>query len=156
MSNNTTSFNPGLWQKNIDVRDFVFTNITPYDGDESFLVGPSEKTKIVWSKIVELKKKELTSPGGVLDVDTETISTITSHKAGYIDKENESIVGLQTDAPLKRAVKPFGGYRVVQKACEEKGRKLNPQIVEMCAKYRKTHNDGVFDAYICYVLTKDL
>lgn len=146
MSNTTTSFKPGLWQKNVDVRDFVFENITPYDGDESFLKGPSEKTKKVWSVCQELKKKE-TANGGVLDIDTETISNITSHKAGYIDRENESIVGLQTDAPLKRAIKPFGGYRIVAKACEEHGKKLNPQVVEMCAKYRKTHNDGVFDAY---------
>ncbi len=146
MSKKNTSFNPGLWQKNIDVRSFVYENITPYDGDESFLVGPSDKTKKIWEICKDLKKKEMAN-GGVLDIDTETISTITSHKAGYIDRENESIVGLQTDAPLKRAVKPFGGYRIVAKACEEHGKKLNPQIVEMCAKYRKTHNDGVFDAY---------
>ncbi|MFO0703462.1 MAG: pyruvate formate lyase family protein, partial [Patescibacteria group bacterium] len=146
MTTKNTSFKPGNWQNNIDVRDFVFQNITPYDGDDSFLVGPSEKTKKVWEKCKELKKQEMAN-GGVLDIDTETISNITSHKAGYIEKENETIVGLQTDAPLKRAIKPFGGYRIVQKACEEKGKKLNPQVVEMCAKYRKTHNDGVFDAY---------
>lgn len=135
------------WQKTIDVRDFIINNITAYDGDEKFLVGPTKNTAALWSKCLSLMKKERESLGGVLDIDTETISTITSHKPGYIDKKIEEIVGLQTDAPLKRGIKPFGGIRVVEKACEEYGRKVKPEIVEMCTKYRKTHNDGVFDVY---------
>ena len=136
----------GAWQNSIDVRDFIYQNITSYDGDDSFLVGPTEKTEKVWTACKELIKQEIAN-GGVLDIDTETISNITSHRPGYIQKELETIVGLQTDAPLKRAVKPFGGVRVVEKACEENGRKLNPEISKICNEYRKTHNDGVFDAY---------
>jgi formate C-acetyltransferase len=135
------------WQKTIDVRDFIINNITAYDGDEKFLVGPTKNTKALWTECLALMKRERESLGGVLDIDTETISTITSHKPGYIDKKIEEIVGLQTDAPLKRGIKPFGGIRVVEKACEEYGRKVKPEIVEMCTKYRKTHNDGVFDVY---------
>lgn len=140
-------FKKGKWNKEIDVRDFIFSNFTPYDGDESFLAKPSEKTMKLWKKCQELMKKEINSLGGVLDIDTETISTITSHKPGYIEKENELIFGLQTDKPLKRAIKPFGGIRVVEKACAEYNRKINENVSEMCTKYRKTHNDGVFDVY---------
>ncbi|MEI7792614.1 MAG: formate C-acetyltransferase [Candidatus Berkelbacteria bacterium] len=135
------------WQKTIDVRDFIINNMTAYDGDEKFLVGPTKNTTALWTECLALMKKERESLGGVLDIDTEVISTITSHKPGYIDKKIEEIVGLQTDAPLKRGIKPFGGIRVVEKACEEYGRKVKPEIVEMCTKYRKTHNDGVFDVY---------
>jgi len=135
------------WQKTIDVRDFIINNMTAYDGDEKFLVGPTKNTTALWTECLSLMKKERESLGGVLDIDTEVISTITSHKPGYINKNIEEIVGLQTDAPLKRGIKPFGGIRVVEKACEEYGRKVKPEIVEMCTKYRKTHNDGVFDVY---------
>jgi len=135
------------WQKTIDVRDFIINNMTAYDGDEKFLVGPTKNTAALWTECLALMKKERESLGGVLDIDTEVISTITSHKPGYINKKIEEIVGLQTDAPLKRGIKPFGGIRVVEKACEEYGRKVKPEIVEMCTKYRKTHNDGVFDVY---------
>lgn len=135
------------WQKTIDVRDFIINNMTAYDGNEDFLVGPTKSTTALWTECLALMKKERESLGGVLDIDTEVISTITSHKPGYIDKKIEEIVGLQTDAPLKRGIKPFGGIRVVEKACEEYGRKVKPEIVEMCTKYRKTHNDGVFDVY---------
>jgi len=136
-----------IWQKEIETRDFIFHNITPYDGDENFLVGPSAKTKKLWKKCQELIRKERQSVGGILDIDTETISTITSHRPGYIDKSLETIFGLQTDQALKRAVKPFGGIRVVESACAEYGKKVSPNILELCTKYRKTHNDGVFDAY---------
>jgi formate C-acetyltransferase len=140
-------FKEGNWDKEIDVRDFIFNNYTPFEGDESFLEKPSEKTKRLWKRCSELVKKEINSKGGVLGIDTETISTIVSHKAGYIDKKDEVIYGLQTDAPLKRSIKPFGGIRVVEKACEEYDQKVNPAVSDMCHKYRKTHNDGVFDAY---------
>lgn len=120
--------------------------MSAYDGDASFLAGPTSKTKQLWSKCQDLLQKELKN-GGVLDIDSENISTITSHGPGYIDQKLETIVGLQTDAPLKRAIKPFGGWRVVAKACEENGYKLSQKVIELCEKYRKTHNDGVFDAY---------
>jgi len=141
------SFKGKKWQEEIDVRDFIFENITPYDGDETFLVGASKKTQKLWSKCKDLLTKERDSFGNVLDIDTETISTITSHRPGYIEKDLEEIVGIQTDEPLKRAVKPFGGIRVAAKACEEYNRQINPEIVSICTKYRKTHNDGVFDVY---------
>ena len=141
------NFKKGNWNKEIDVRDFVFSNITAYDGDESFLKGPSEKTKRLWKKCLKLNKAELKAKGGVLKIDTKTISTITSHKPGYIEKKNEVIFGLQTNSPLKRSVKPFGGIRVVENACSEYGRKVDSDISFMCHNYRKTHNDGVFDAY---------
>ncbi len=132
--------------ENINVRKFVFENLTPYDGDSSFLVGPTLKTKKLWQKCQELLKKE-TDNGGVLDIDTKTISSITSHKAGYIDKKLELIVGLQTDEPLKRAIKPAGGIRSVIHACEENHKQVDEKVVEIFTKYRKTHNDGVFSAY---------
>lgn len=130
----------------INVRDFIFANLTPYDGDEKFLKGPTDKTTKLWEKAKQLLLEER-KKGGVLDIDTKTISTITSHGPGYLDKELELIVGFQTDAPLKRSIKPFGGYRIVEEACEQNGYKLDPQVIELCQKYRKTHNDGVFSAY---------
>ncbi len=130
----------------IDVRSFVLKNIKPYNGDASFLVGPSKKTKKLWSQCEKLLLKE-TKNGGVLKIDTKTVSSITSHKAGYIDKSQEVIVGLQTDEPLKRALKPAGGLRAVEKACEENKVKIDKEITTAFSKYRKTHNDGVFDAY---------
>lgn len=133
-------------EKTINVRDYIFRHLTPYDGDASFLTGPTEKTIKLWNRCKELLLQEQRN-GGVLDIDTETISTITSHNPGYIDKDLEIIVGLQTDAPLKRAIKPFGGIRVVEQACEEHGKQVSSSVKKLCEKYRKTHNDGVFDAY---------
>ncbi len=139
-------FAKSLWQEEVNVRDFIYTNITPYDGDDAFLTGPTTATRALWEQCRFLLKQEQ-DKGGVLDIDTKTISTITSHAPGYIDKDREQIVGLQTDAPLKRSIKPFGGWRVVQKACEQAGYELDESVVEICRDYRKTHNDGVFDAY---------
>ena len=139
-------FKPGKWQTEIDTRDFVFQNITKYEGDASFLVGPTEKTKKVWNTALEYLKKEREN-GGVYDIDENTVSTMTSHKAGYICKEDDVCVGLQTDEPLKRAIKPFGGLRTVQTACKEQNRELSPKVVDIFTHYRKSHNDGVFSAY---------
>ena len=133
-------------QESINVRNFVFQNITAYDGDANFLVGPSDKTKKLWDECKKLLKKE-TENGGVLDIDTKTVSNIVSHAPGYIKKDLEVVVGLQTDEPLKRAIKPAGGIRVVMHACEENGREVDPEIVKFFTEYRKTHNDGVFSAY---------
>ena len=140
-------FQCGDWQKEIDVRNFIQTNYTPYEGDSSFLVGPTERTKKLWDEVLELYKKEKAAEGGVLDIDTKTISTITAHDAGYIDKDLEQIVGLQTDAPLKRAIMPFGGIRIVEKSCEAYGKKVDPETDKIFHGTRKTHNDGVFDVY---------
>ena len=140
-------FQKGDWESEINVRDFIQKNYTPYEGDSSFLTGTTKKTKKLWDEVLELYKKEHDSNGGVLDIDTKTISTITSHEAGYIDKDLEDIVGLQTDAPLKRAIMPFGGIRIVEKSCEAYGRKVDDEVEEIFHKYRKTHNDGVFDVY---------
>lgn len=139
------TFNEGNWNKKIDTRDFIIRNYTPYDGDESFLTPPTAQTLAVWDRVKDLMAQERAA-GGVLDIDEKTISTITSHAPGYIDRENESIVGLQTDAPLKRAIMPFGGIRMVRKSLEAYGRKMDPEV-ERVFQYRKTHNDGVFDVY---------
>ena len=146
MSTMTDKFNGGRWSRRIDVADFVYSNITPYEGDASFLEGATERTKALWAKCLEAIEEERQN-GGVRSIDASTISTITSHAAGYIDKENELIVGLQTDELLKRAIKPFGGWKVVEKACNENGVELDPKVKEIFTHYRKTHNDGVFDAY---------
>ena len=142
----TTEFVGGKWQKEINVRDFIQRNYTQYDGDSSFLAGPTEATTKLWEKCCELFKQEH-EKGGVLDMDTKIVSTITSHGAGYIDKPLEKIVGLQTDAPLKRALQPFGGIRMAEGACKSYGYEVDPEISEIFTKYRKTHNQGVFDAY---------
>lgn len=139
-------FKTGVWQKEINTRDFILNNLTPYDGDSSFLAGPTKATTKLWQQCSELLKQEIKN-GGVLDVDTKTIPSIASHKPGYLDKKLEKIVGYQTDAPLKRAIKPYGGVRVVESACKENGYEVDPQVVEIFTKYRKSHNDGVFDAY---------
>jgi formate C-acetyltransferase len=133
------------WQDAIDVRDFVYTNITPYTGDDSFLEGPTAATTALWKGCEKYLKVEREK--GIYDIDTKTIPSVTSHKPGYITKAKEKIVGFQTDEPLRRAIKPFGGWRVVQEACAQYGYELDPSVVEICQKYRKTHNDGVFDAY---------
>jgi len=140
-----SEFKSGTWQKWIDVRDFVQRNYVPYDGDETFLSGPTERTTGIWAKLSELMKIELDK--GIIDLDVNTPSSITSHAPGYIDKDNEVIVGLQTDAPLKRAIKPNGGIRLVEKAAESYGYKVPAEVSEIFNKYRKTHNDGVFSAY---------
>ena len=140
-------FKKGDWKDEINVRDFIQHNYTPYEGDSSFLTKPTEKTKKLWDEVLELYKKEHDSKGGVLDIDTKTPSTITAHEAGYIDKDLEDIVGLQTDAPLKRSIMPFGGIRIVEKACAAYDKKVDDKVEEIFHNYRKTHNDGVFDAY---------
>ena len=139
-------FNDGAWSRKIDVSDFVYRNITPYTGDASFLKGASERTKKLWNECLAALDQERKN-NGIRSIDAKTISTITSHKAGYIDRESELIVGLQTDELLKRAIKPFGGYKVVEKACRENGVELDPKVKEIFTHYRKTHNDGVFDVY---------
>lgn len=140
------NFKEGQWTKSVDVRNFIQLNYTPYDGDDSFLAGATEATKKLWDEVSELFKKEREN-GGILDVDTETISGINEYKAGYIDKAFEKIVGVQTDAPLKRAVMPFGGIRMAENAAKSYGYEVSPKISEIFTKYRKTHNQGVFDAY---------
>lgn len=140
-------FEKGEWKRQIDVRSFIQKNYTPYVGDSSFLTGTTEKTKKLWDEVLELYKKEHDAQGGVLDIDTKTISTVSSHEAGYIDKDLEEIVGVQTDAPLKRAIMPFGGIRIVEKSCEAYGREVDPETDRIFHIARKTHNDGVFDVY---------
>src|SRR3954447_1845384 len=139
-----SGFQHGLWTKDIDVRDFIQQNVTPYYGDCSFLAGPTERTKDIWAKLQALFSEERKK--SVLDV-SQIPSSITAHDAGYIDKDNEIIVGLQTDAPLKRAIMPNGGFRLVANALKTYGYEPDPQVVEIFSKYRKTHNDAVFDAY---------
>ena len=136
----------GDWENAINVRDFIHLNYTPYDGNEDFLSGPTKATVDLWQQVSDLKKIEI-EKGGVLDMDTDIISTITSHGAGYLDKEKEQIVGLQTDKPLKRALQPYGGIRIAMQACEKNGYHVDPELVEFFTEHRKTHNAGVFDAY---------
>jgi formate C-acetyltransferase len=139
-------FKNGNWCEEIDVRDFIVNNYTPYEGDEFFLKGPTEKTVKLWKKVSDIMEQERKS-GGVLDVDTSIISTMTSHDPGYIDKDLERIVGLQTDKPLKRGIMPFGGIRMVVKGGEAYGKKIDESVVKLFTEYRKTHNDGVYDVY---------
>lgn len=140
------NFSAGDWQKEVNVRDFIQKNFTPYAGDDQFLQGPTTRTDALWSIVKDLLAKEIAA-GGVLDADTKIVSLVDSHGAGYIRKELEQVVGLQTDAPLKRGMLPYGGVRIAQKALEAHGRKMDDQVSEIFAKHRKTHNDGVFDAY---------
>ena len=139
-------FRGGAWEKEINVRDFIQANYTPYDGDDSFLEGPTEDTKALWEQVLELSKEER-EHGGVLDMDTKVISTITSHGPGYLDKDKEKIVGFQTEKPFKRALQPYGGIRMAMKACQDNGYEVDPEVVEYFTVHRKTHNAGVFDAY---------
>ena len=141
-----TGFNGGTWEDEINVRDFIQKNYTPYEGDESFLAGPTKDTQDLWEQVLDLSKKEREA-GGVLDMDTKIVSTITSHGPGYLDKSKEKIVGFQTDKPFKRSFQPYGGIRVAQKACEQYGYEVDPELVEFFTVHRKTHNAGVFDAY---------
>jgi formate C-acetyltransferase len=142
--NKPAEFKSGLWTKEINVRNFLLHNYTPYYGDGSFLTGPTKRTLGIWTKLTDMFVEERKK--GVLDV-SQIPSTITAHEPGYIDRKNEIIVGLQTDAPLKRAIMPNGGLRMVQTSLETYGYKPDPQVVETFTKYRKTHNNGVFDAY---------
>ncbi len=139
-------FAGGKWQKEVDVRDFIQMNYDPYVGDESFLRDATPETNMLWEQVLELSRQELDA-GGVLHMDTQVVSTITSHEPGYINRDIEKIVGLQTDKPFKRALQPYGGIRLAVKACEENGYQVDPDIVEFFTTHRKTHNDGVFDAY---------
>lgn len=141
-----TGFNGGTWEDEINVRDFIQKNYTLYEGDESFLAGPTKDTQDLWEQVLDLSKKEREA-GGVLDMDTKIVSTITSHGPGYLDKSKEKIVGFQTDKPFKRSFQPYGGIRVAQKACEQYGYEVDPELVEFFTVHRKTHNAGVFDAY---------
>ncbi len=139
-------FTKGEWNGEINVRDFIQKNYTPYDGDGSFLAGPTERTEQLWAELSELLERERQAPGRVLDADTKTISGITSHAAGYIDREKEVIVGLQTEKPLKRAIMPFGGLRTVEQSLEEHGYHLDPEVKKIF-KYRHSHNERVFAVY---------
>ena len=140
-------FVPGKWSDyDVNVRDFIQKNYVPYEGDSSFLAGPTERTQKLWQKVLDLFAQERAA-GGVLDCDTSIISQVNSHEAGYIDKDLEQIVGLQTDKPLKRALMPFGGIKMAEQAAAQYGYTIDPKVKEIFTKYRKTHNDGVFDAY---------
>ena len=143
------NFKEGKWTHEINVKDFILNNYTPYDEDESFLEGSTEKTKKVWTKCTDLLKEELKKH--VLDIDVDHMSGINAFEAGYIDKDQEVIVGLQTDKPLKRIVNPYGGIRMVYEELKAYNYKLNPTVDKYLNEFRKTHNDGVFDAY-----TKDI
>ena len=140
-------FEKGEWKRKIDVRNFIQKNYTPYEGNATFLTGTTEKTKKLWDEVLKLYEKERNSNGSVLDIDTKTISTVSAHEAGYIDKDLEEIVGLQTDAPLKRAIMPYGGIKIVEKSCEAYGREVDPEVDKIFHTERKTHNDGVFSVY---------
>lgn len=139
-------FTTNVWQKEVNVRDFILSNFEPYQGDESFLEPPTEATSALWDHVMDLTKKEREN-GGVLDMDTEIVSTITSHGPGYLDKDLEKVVGVQTDEPFKRSLQPFGGIRMAKQACESYGFELNEEVERIFTDYRKTHNQGVFDAY---------
>ncbi len=148
MTNNAwEGFIPGKWSDDeVNVRDFIQRNYAPYDGDGVFLEGPTEATTKLWNEILDLSAKEREA-GGVLKADTEIVSTLTSHEAGYLDKDLEKIVGLQTDEPFKRALQPFGGIKMAEQALNMYGYEISPEVKEIFTKYRKTHNDGVYDAY---------
>ncbi len=140
------AFTGGVWEREINVRDFIQKNYTPYDGDDSFLAGPTGATKELWAQVMDLSKQEREA-GGVLDMDTKNVSTITSHGPGYLDVNKETIVGFQTDKPFKRSLQPYGGIRMAEKACADNGYTIDPEIKEFFTTHRKTHNAGVFDAY---------
>lgn len=139
-------FEKGIWTREVNVREFILKNFIPYEGNDLFLTDPTEKTKKLWAKVMDLAKQER-EKGGVLEMDTETISTITSHGPGYLDEELEKIVGVQTDKPFKRSLQPFGGIRMAKQACESYGYNINPEIEKFFTEFRKTHNQGVFDTY---------
>ncbi len=140
------AFTGGVWEREINVRDFIQKNYTPYDGDDSFLAGPTTATNALWEQVMDLSRQEREA-GGVLDMDTKNISTLTSHGPGYLDKEKETIVGFQTDKPFKRSLQPYGGIRMAEKACADNGYTIDPEVKKFFTIHRKTHNAGVFDAY---------
>ena len=149
MRSEWSNFVGGLWESEINVRDFIQKNYKPYDGDESFLVGPTEATDKLWGKLKELQKEER-SKGGVLDMETEVVTSLTAYGAAYIDedlKDLEQVVGLQTDKPLKRAFMPYGGIKMAEQSCQMYGYEPSPKLHEIFTKYHKTHNQGVFDIY---------
>ena len=139
-------FERATWCREVNVRSFIQHNYTPYDGNEDFLEGPTQNTLDLWEQVCALTKEEI-AKGGVLDMDTQIISTITSHGPGYLNKDKEQIVGLQTDKPFKRAFMPYGGIRMAEKACKDHGYTIDPRMSEFFTVHRKTHNAGVFDAY---------
>ena len=142
-------FKGRLWKEEINVRDFIQNNYTPYDGDESFLAGPTEATNKLWGKLQELQKEER-AKGGVLDMETKVVTGLTAYGPGYIDesmKDLEQVVGLQTDKPLKRAFMPYGGIKMAEESCENYGYTPDPELHKIFTEYHKTHNQGVFDAY---------
>ena len=141
-----TGFAEGTWTKEINVSNFIRSNFTPYEGDESFLEGPTQDTLDLWEQVMDLTKQEREA-GGVLDMDTKVISTITSHGPGYLNKDKEKIVGFQTEKPFKRSLQPYGGIRMAEKACLDNGYKVDPEVSEFFTTHRKTHNAGVFDVY---------
>ncbi|MBM7543130.1 formate C-acetyltransferase [Amphibacillus cookii] len=145
-NNPWNGFVDGNWQKEIDVRDFILKNFNLYEGNEEFLAGPTDATKALWDRVMDLTKEER-ERGGVYDLDTKIVSTITSHDAGYLDKGKEKVVGVQTDVPFKRSLQPFGGIRMAQVSAESYGYKLDEEVEKIFTDYRKTHNQGVFDAY---------
>ena len=146
MQDSWRSFKKGLWDKEINVRDFIQRNYNPYDGDDTFLAGPTQNTLDLWDQVLDLSRQEREA-GGVLDMDTKVISTITSHGPGYLNKDKETIVGFQTDKPFKRSLQPYGGIRMAEKACKDNGYEVDPEISKFFTVHRKTHNAGVFDAY---------
>ena len=141
-----TGFVGGKWDREVNVRDFIQRNYTPYYGDDEFLAGPTQNTTDLWNQVLDLQKQEREA-GGVLDMDTKVVSTITSHAPGYLDKSKETIVGFQTEKPFKRSLQPYGGIRMAEKACEDNGYTVDPEISEFFSIHRKTHNAGCFDAY---------
>ena len=143
MENQWRNFEGGAWQTEVNVRNFIQKNYHPYDGDEAFLEGPTQDTLDLWDEVLELSKKEREA-GGVLDMDTSVISTITSHGPGYLDKSKEKIVGFQTEKPFKRSLQPYGGIRMAIKACEDNGYKVDPEVVEYFTTYIAKHIMRVF------------
>jgi len=146
MKQEWNGFNGGIWEREISVRDFIQKNYTVYEGDDTFLTDATENTVALWKQVMDLTAKEA-KEGGVLDMDTRVISTITSHGPGYLDKGKETIVGFQTDKPFKRSLQPYGGIRTASKACRDNGYEVDPEIIDFFTTHRKTHNAGVFDAY---------
>lgn len=139
-------FKGKTWKEEVNVRDFIQENYTPYDGTDEFLAGPTEATTKLWDQVMDLNKQERDA-GGVLDMDTKIVSTITSHGPGYLNKELETVVGFQTDKPFKRSLQPFGGIRMSEQSAESYGYEIDSEVSHIFRDYRKTHNQGVFDAY---------
>lgn len=146
MNSNWRTFNGYIWKDEVNVRDFIQSNYEPYESDDSFLEGPTENTTKLWNQVMELTKQEH-AKGGVLDMDTSIVSTITSHDAGYLNKSTETIVGFQTDKPFKRSLQPNGGINMASKALSENGYELDSNVKKIFTDYRKTHNAAVFDVY---------